>query len=362
MKQYVKIISYGSLLISFQAFARVDYSLNGTFLAGSVDAHHHTQNPNYVYGDLHGYINLQTEKPDGWNWGFFLELETEKHNPLEEAYAYTQNDWIRFELGCAKNMAEKTHIALPDSTGIRFNRESYIYDLFDLKNVTPLSSTALTTDNYTQKISFISKTWNGFQIGGSYLPSLLNKSQTKEGILDEETIKDGFVGTLIYKYDGGYTKFATSIGYGEFNDLQNFHVDPLGLKMSSDKRKEISAGMNLNLGGWTIGLSGRKINEKDHPLNPTSDSQEGVIYGAGIGYEFLMFNTNISFQHTEIEGNKSIAKKDKTDLAMWGLSYKYNQNLKLWTALGYAKFTDESDLDSNGNRGGFFTLGGTFNF
>lgn len=362
MKQYVKILSYSLLLMPLQAFASINYGIEGTVLAGSVDAHHHTQDPDYIYGDIHGHLDLRTEKKSGWNWGFFIELETEKHDPLEEAYIYTQNDWVRFELGRAKNMAEKTHIALPDSTGIRFNRESYIYDLFDLRSVTPLSSTAITTDNHTQKISFISKPWNGLQIGGSYLPKGINKYQTEENVLDEETIDDGFTTTLIYKYDGGYTKFATSIGYGEFNNLQNFHIDPLGLEMSTDKREEISAGINLNLGGWTLGLTGRKINEKNHPLDPTSSSQEGHIYGAGIGYEFLMFNTNISFQHTEVEGDKTNIKKDETDLILWGLSYKYNKNLKLWTGLGYARFKDESDLDLNENRGGFFTLGATFNF
>ncbi len=362
MKQYVKMLTFSLLLTSFSAFADIDYGGKATLLLGVEDAKYHTENRDYIYGDTSLFLDAKTEKTGDWSFGFYTEIESESDGFLKESYVYIQNNFARFEIGRAKNISEKMHIAIPDSTGLKFNRESYIYDLFDTKSVSLMSSSAITTDDHTQKISFITKPWNGFQVGGSYLPKIINKSQTSENILDEKSIDDGIIGAVKYKYDDGYFKFATSLGFARFNNLHNFQSDPLGIKISAEKREEINVGLNLNFGSWLIGFNAKKINETPNILASNSVSQEGTTWGAGIGYEFLMFNTNVSFQHTDIEGNKINLLNDKTDMFLWGLSYKYSADIKLWTGLGYAKFTDESRVGQNGNKGGFFTIGTSVDF
>ncbi|MBN2675805.1 MAG: porin [Alphaproteobacteria bacterium] len=360
MNKYVKIIFFSILLSPSIGFTEMKYGGNISLLLGNVDAHYPTQDPEYIYGDLSTYVDAKTDF-GAWSFGTYIETETESDDFLKEGYFYAQNKWLRFELGRAKNMAEKLHIALPDSTGLRFNRESYIYDLFDFKT-TVLTSSALTTDDHTQKVSFVSKPWHGLQIGGSYLPKEINKHQTEETISDYHTLENGFSSTLRYQYDGGYFKLATSLGFLHLNDLQNFQTDPIGQHSSAEKRQEYSGGLNLSLGGWTLGLAGRKVDEERSQIALSPVSEEGYLYGAGIGYEFIMFNSNLSYQHSELEGNITSDKKDISDIFMWGLSYKYSEDLKFWTGLGYAQFKNEMKQASDENRGGFFTLGLSYDF
>lgn len=363
LKQSVNLISLCVIVISNMAVASVDFGGRGAaFLVGAETKNEHNQR-DYIFGDISGFMDAKTEISQDKTIGFYSEIETESDDFLKESYVYFQTNWGRFELGRAKNMAEKMFVSLPDATGLRLNRESYIYDFFDLKSVSVLSSSAITTDDHTQKISLISKSWNGWQGGVSILPQSFNKQQTTSGILDHETAKQGAIASVKYKgYLTDAIELSTSVGGAIFDDFQNFQTDPVGMHQSFEKRKEVSVGINLDFAGWTLGLTGRKIDETQHPLDFFSDSQEGQTWGAGIGYEFLMFDWSLSFQQSELEGNIFDANKDISKIIMTGISYKYTPEIKLWTGGGYAVFQDESHQKDLGNQGGFLSLGISVNF
>ncbi len=297
--------------------------------------------------------------------GGYIQLETEADSALKEGYLFVQTEMLRIEAGRTKNIAEKLHIAIPDASGMRFNRKGYVYKMFDYQNVTPVSSTALTTDEHTQKVSIVTAPYYGFQIGGSYIPGSYNGGGADlDRTKDFNTFKNGYAGTLRYTYDNGYRNFAWSAGYLELNGMNEFRSDPIGyLYFSSDRRQEYSSGINVGWGNITLGLSGRIIKETDPiAVDGITNSQDGFTVAAGMGYNFLKTSTTLSYQKTETEGDVTNEEIDTTEIFQFSTKYTAKKGFDIWTAIGQVNFIDETKLPENGQKGMFWSVGTTLTF
>ncbi len=366
MKKFLLVFGSLVLLSSFASAAspwayKFNGYLNNIVAYGDLERYSTTDNKFKYSLDARVLGELSYKSRD---FTIGLRAEAESDYIFKEGYVFLQFPFIRFEAGRALNLAEKLHVAVPEASFSRFNNDSYIYDLVNNTQVAHLTTTALNSDDKSQKLSIISSKWKGFQIGASYAPGQASGYNKKYEFYDDENdghFENSYSAGIRFMQDWGYYKLAVSGGFLETNKANDIRIDLSGVKDSFEKRTEYSSGINLTLGNVVIGAAGRIINEVA-PYNPSGNSYEGYVAAGGISYTFLQYAVSFDYQRSVMAGQYNIEGDDIVNL--YQVSFKYNPKKKwhLWLSVGYIDMYDETELEENETKGVVGLLGLTYVF
>ncbi|MEO0035795.1 MAG: hypothetical protein RLZZ501_1818 [Pseudomonadota bacterium] len=209
-----------------------------------------------VKGDNEIWFQGSTALDNGLKVGVFVSLEAGGHNdvttdPIDQSYAWIEGGFGKLMLGTLKNGAALLHVQAPDAAGnwgdggiatggYAVVRPAAVEGLNQRAGFSSATNTtAIITDNKSEKITYVSPVFAGLTVGGTYVPDATSEDNRGQGKNRGQA----------YGVGAGY---ARSIG-------------PVGVKLSagvvqtelaaSEILNQYSTGVQLSYAGFTLGGS-----------------------------------------------------------------------------------------------------------
>ncbi|MCR5506587.1 MAG: porin, partial [bacterium] len=292
------------------------------------------------YGEFH--INPEFQINSNNKVGAYIELETHPDNEdgkkdkvYKETYVYSEGNYGRFEIGRAKNISRKMHVTTPDVGILDIDDSEGLDYILTPNNFVFINSTAINTDEESNKINYISPSFKGLQIAGSYIPGANNTNG--DNTIEYSKYKRGFTTSLKYSYVDT-VNFAISFGYGRF--------DETNLTLSNaKKREEYSVGAKYYVRGLQFTASYKNIVENDVA---STISQDGYALNYGIAYEIGPFAISLSNHQSNVEGLLSVDGKDKLYLSLLSTKYTLTDGVDFSVSAGRIAYDAENEPSSIG--------------
>lgn len=213
-------------------------------------------------------------------------------------------------------------------------------------------STAMMTDGRAAKFNYITPKLGNTLLGFTYTPD----NPSRRGMVSRYNNyerDDAYVTAMHNEWEFDFADMYTSVGYGLFNRTD----------------KELSLGVTLARGGWTVGVGYKKAyvdGKKNSITTVTTDSRRPAYYDnyresqawdISVGYEIGPVKTSIAYLHTKADNTKN-----EDDLVIWSNTYSYNKYLDIYAIGAYQNSREMNKLDENRNKGFAFIAGVGINF
>ncbi len=291
------------------------------------------------YGEFHIVPEFQINK--NHKVGAYIELETHPDNEenkkdkfYKETYVYSESDYGRLEIGRAKNISRKIHITTPDVGLLDIDDSNGLDYIITPDDFVYINSTSINLDAESNKINYISPSFNGLQIAGSYIPGA--DDLNGDNSIQYSKYKRGFTTSLKYSYVDA-VNFAISLGYGRFDETDL----PIS---NAKKREEYSVGAKYYVRGLQFTASYKDIEEKD----ATNLSQNGYALNYGIAYEIGPLAISLSHHQSVADGLLTVEGKDKLYLSLLSTKYSLTDGVDFSVSAGRIEYNPENKASSVG--------------
>ena len=335
-------LAVAGFLVTPASAAEWDISVGGYFIGGIAytDAGEGDSNEFDFASDSEIQFRPSITLDNGLTFGVDIDLDPEQNsdvnnNPdlIDEAFAYVQGGFGRFELGQTYGVGAKLSVQIPGVVGHSVNNnDEYNMDPFDPYDVyTGLQWTSLrnriNTDldftNDNTKLNYFTPSMNGFQAGLSYTPNP-GKNDTGYG----DWVYDDFardywelaaswewqVNNVLWRIFGGggigdsgesrdepyewsagsMLRFGGFELYGVYTEHDTRYEYHMG-DLFYDTKVQVTVAGSYQTGPWTFDLQGGRSESGNHENdgfnNDRVDAQydsylAGITYQAGPGIEF----------------------------------------------------------------------------
>lgn len=283
-----KVLLAGTALLGLAAMAapaqaaNVDLSLGGYFSGyGVFSDQDEPAGVSYRKFDLRRdtevHVNGEATTDHGLTVGYHAEADVDAAPATDEVYAYFSGGWGRVNLGAEDGAAYLLQVAAPSADSNVDGLRVYIQAL------NSSFAGGLGTLDYdhadfrqTDKITYLTPKFNGFQAGVSYAPEIGFNAVGNEVAamaLDNSAV-DGNIENIweaAARWDGEFQGFGISAGGGYSRG--NTEVDPGAI----DDLVTWNAGLNLTFSGFSLGGAFLTTN---NGLDGNFDSDTWVVGGA----------------------------------------------------------------------------------
>lgn len=287
------------------------------------------------YGSVHVNPEFQINRNN--RIGAYIELEThpdnkenEKDKFYKETYVYSEGNYGRVEIGRAKNISRKIHITTPDVGILNIDDSEGLDYIIAPNDFVYINSTAINTDSESNKINYISPSFMGFQIAGSYIPG--SNDENGDNTLVYSDYKRGFTTSVKYSYVDSIN-FGLTLGYGRFDET-NLDIS------KAKKREEYSVGAKYYVRGFQFTASYKNIVESDI-VNTVS--QGGYAINYGIAYEIGPFAVSLSNHQSSVDGLISVDGKDRLYLSLLSTKYSLTDGVDFSASAGRIEYNPENE-------------------
>lgn len=252
-----------------------------------------------IKSDSEIHFKGSTTLDNGIEFGINVQLEANSNSSdqIDESYLIVRGGFGEINLGSENSAMYKMHYA-PSDFGIGINSGDQVdWALGGSSQISsggyfraPGGSTYVepARANDSEKITYYTPRFSGFQVGASYSPDTL---QDSNGLTDRSNtagnLTDGVMFGANFKGDFSGASVGVSAGYGTF--LEN------GTSSSTtDEPEAYSFGATLGVGGFGVGASFA------HAENQSSGN--GDAYNLGVSYSTGPFGVSLTYFHGENEG------------------------------------------------------------
>lgn len=272
---------------------------------------------------------------------------------LEESYLYMSGNWGRINLGRENNAAYLLQVAAPgadaniDGQDISFSFINMVSGADqDYKQAGPEASNSLASFQYTDKITYLTPKFNGFQAGVSYTPSADSKTfgNNVSGMEADDTVADleNSIDAGL-RYDGEFSGVGVHVGGGYSH--AGIETEAAAGSFGSDDYQEWNAGLKLTYEGFGFGGA----YNVDNGANSADD--DTTNWTVGLDYTYGAYTFGASYFASENENGA--AADSEFDRWTVGANYTYGPGMSFRGAVGI--FDDE--IGAVSNDGTFVTLG-----
>jgi len=301
----------------------------------------------------------KTTLDNGLTVGLNVQLEANTtDDQIDESYAFVQGSFGRFNIGSSKDAGYLMQVAAPN-VGLPINdgyADQYIVNTTGSSlEQTVLGSTYITPagDDKGQKISYFTPRFSGFQLGVSYLPDVDPTGGDRNSLVSEKAAyTDGFSVGLNYTNSFSGVDVAGALGY-YYAGAPDGAKDVVK-KGDVDDFTAYTAGLNLGMGGFTVG--GSYANISDGVITGTR-STEGQSYDVGLSYETGAIGASLTYFHGETDADRTLKNDDENDSYVGSLRYNLGQGVAVIGSVGYTDFQGEVPGGSDDNSGYYVTSG-----
>lgn len=240
------------------------------------------------------HFSGETTTDNGLTVGAHVELKTSDDtaaNSIDETYGYFSGSWGRVNFGSEDGAAYLLQVAAPSADsnvdGMRVYIQGLNTDLWDDADFTTALPAAykdsLGYDNApfqnTDKITYLTPKFNGFQAGVSYAPEMGQNAigNNVAGMTTDDDAGDfENIFEVSARWDGEFEGFGISAGAGYIN--ASTEVDAGAGTPGSDDLTSWDAGLNVAFSGFSLG--GAYVNSDNGISGANSDTTTWLV-GAG---------------------------------------------------------------------------------
>jgi len=259
-------ITVGGYMYQFLSYTSQKDRTNGAAAAPATVTAKPT--PVQVNNDSEIWFQGKTTLANGISVALRVELEgNTETDQIDESFGIVEGAFGRIEIGSTDNTAYKMSIHAPDAAlGIAVaGVQSYTSNLVANPTGSSILDTPINTtlprmtDNDSEKISYFTPRFEGFQLGVSYVPEL---TQDRGGIggvrFNSNTYHSGFTAGLNFTRAFGPIDIAASAGYVRFQKPNS--TATVSNTTLSDPQGYL-AGVQVGYAGFRVG--GSYLKQKD---------------------------------------------------------------------------------------------------
>lgn len=333
------------------------------------------------------HVNAEGTADNGLTYGFHIEMEVDggdDANTVEESYLYLSSNLGRVNLGSEDGANYLLQVAAPSADanidGIRQYVQPVNYgNAFTAPVAFPGQQAANTSANFnitawsldyanditgqSEKITYLSPVWNGFQFGGSYTPDI-NDNGSSTGLAGfnaddvEDLLGEAYEGAIRYEGQFNNVGFALGGGYTHVEIEQDNNA-----AFRSDDVQQWNVGLDLNIGAFGIGAIYTETN--DAPLSAAGAAigpavavaADGDVDTFVIGGDYTTgpFQLGVSYLNSDIDPNAVGAGDIETDRYTGGVIYTAAPGLSFRGSISFIEHDTPAgvqDVDATSVLGG----------
>lgn len=303
-----------------------------------------------IVRDTELHVGGETTLDNGLTVGVQLEFDVDAADDsagIDESYAYFSGNWGRVNFGEEDGAAYLLQVAAPSADsnfdGIRQNIQP-----LDGENLGNLGLTdAFLELDYgvddaqdTDKLTYLSPVFSGFQVGLSFAPDTDRASDTDGvGSDDEGTIGETY--EIAARYEGQFQSVGVTAGAGYLFGNDDSSV------AANDDNEIWNVGLDLNIGAFGVGAA----YVSDNNALDDEDS-ETDIYVIGADYTTGPFVIGASYYNNDTDNGTEY------DRYTGGVTYEYGPGMSFRGSISHL----EADTSSDDADGTSVLLGTQVNF
>lgn len=300
------------------------------------------------------HFNGESTLDNGLTFGFQIEAEVDggdDSNTIEESYIYLSGTWGRVNVGSEDGAAYLLQVAAPSADsnidGIRQYINPVNFAATGLatglgSNGQPAGATNVDGFDYDQditgtseKLTYLSPNFNGFQVGGSFTPSLSDDNSAQNLSTGFNTDQAGSGTDEAWEIAGRYEGVASNIGYA----FGAGYTD-------ADTIEQWNVGLDVDAGPFGVGVV---YTETDTDNGANSDIETFVV---GADYTTGPFKFGASYFTQDDETTVGAADLE-TDRYTGGVVYTAGAGLSFRGSVSYIDHeVGAADADATSVLGG----------
>jgi outer membrane protein OmpU len=324
-----------------------------------------------ILRDTEVHFTGETTLDNGLTVGVHIEAEADMGDGfnVDESYMYTSGSWGRVNFGGEDGAAYLLQVAAPSADSNVDGIRQYINPVnYDLMLGAVVGDT---TFDYGQdlsgssdKITYLSPVFNGFQAGVSYTPdtgdtlggttidSVAFASRDLGGVSTDDVGDEyGAAWDVAARYEGQFDRFGLTLGAG-FTHAELEEETTVTL----DDREQWNVGAAVNFGGFGVGVV---YFEDDYGVDGGVDGEANVLV-LGADYTTGPWKVGASWYNREDEFTVAGFGADlDTDRYSGGVTYTYGPGM---TFRGSVHYIDHEVTGVGDGEATSFLLGTQVNF
>ena len=328
-----------------------------------------------VKGDNEIYFDGSTTLDNGLDVGIHVELEaggntdtaagrTTTGDTIDKSWVYISGTFGKVILGSEANGTVLIHSVAPDAAG-NTTGDGLLTGGIAIAapaNMSTKTTTEIDTDDNADKITYVSPTFYGFTVGGSYVPNVNEDNQYSYGykglssnaaneIYGAGVMYNGTLGGVGVKADAGWVTYDIDVATANSN--------------------EYSFGTQLSYAGFTLGGSYRKVSQNFAGAansNGTAVTNSANGYGWDIGLQYATgpYAISVAYFDSKADGSQSASGQDEIQAYQVSGKYTLGAGVDILATVGHIEYDDEraeaSGGDANHNEGWVATTGLSLQF
>ena len=293
----------------------------------------------------------ETTLDNGLTVGAHVELDVDRaennDEVVEESYMYLSGGWGRVNFGEEDGAAYLLQVAAPSADSNIDGLRQYI-NTFDLSaNGGNMGVDTLDYDmdptGKANKLTYFTPVFNGFQVGASFTPSVVNVLDTDlEGtaaaVSDNDDDTFGSAYEIAFRYEGDFEGVGVTFGAGYVSAEQEDDTNNINV---TDDYEGWNVGLDLDIGAFGLGASYSVVN------NGISDDGDTEIMVLGADYMTGPYKLGLSYYDREDEQNApaaGAAEDIDTSRLTGGVSYEYGPGMSFRGSIAYID-VEETGVD-----------------
>ena len=307
----------GATLMATPAHAALKMSLGGYFYGYGIYADNHpaagTALAKYEftrYSELH--VNGETTLDNGLTVGAHYELFIADFAAggngtiVDHAYIYGSGNWGRANFGDHYGAGYLLQVAAPSADSNIDGLHVYVQDLdtaaWNAKLAGLVLDYHLSDFTHTDRLTYLTPKFNGFQAGISYAPY---PTAASVGSSVAAPVKTNVAGhfknpwEIAARWNGVYQGAAMSLGAGySYAAAENSAGAGAG-NAGSDAMKSYDFGANIAKQGFSLGGAYKHSN---NGISGAANGADTAIYDIGAGYDTGPYHAALSYFHEKFDG------------------------------------------------------------
>lgn len=313
--------------------------------------------------DTEVHLNGEVALDNGITAGAHMELLADRTDDMavEESYLYLSSSWGRVNMGEEDGIAYLLQVGAPSADdkvdGIRPDIGTFTDGTGGTANVGGTIDYAQDPFGYSNKLTYITPVFNGFQAGVSFTPSVSDAdldALAGAALSDEvNDLENGW--EVAARYEGSFDAIDLAIGAGY--SAADLEEDQAG----DDDYNEWNVGANL---GWgAFGLGAAYVNAEGGPDAANGflgDGNEQETWVAGVDYTTGPYKLGVSYlnQDTDFAGGG----QSEADRWTAGVIYEWGPGMTFRGAVQFQDIDDAGGVAGTDNDGTQVTLGTQLEF
>lgn len=297
-----------------------------------------------VKGTNEVHFKGSTTLDNGIKIGVMIELEGGGHtettggDTIDESYITVDGAFGRIIAGTEDNGAYLLHVSAPNAGALAEDSELGLNSgiwITKGTNAAPVT-TAIDTSSDSEKLTYVAPSFGGFTVGASYIPNLGSEDNR---VTQANSVSDIFGVAGMYSGKFGEVSLKASLGFAIAADDGN----------AIDHHHELSTGLQVGYGAFTVGGGFRKIWQEDTTgdasnVGGVGDGRAwtvGAMYSNGPFAVSFDYYNSVRSDHSTTDG-----RADEIDQYLFSGKYTLGAGVDLIGMIGYVDF-DVSNADYN---------------